>query len=195
MRGRGLTDDTIRSRRLGFRLHAEWVQGLSVPAMCVTIPWYVGGELWQVKVRQMWRYDDDTPKYKELCWPPKWGGPCGQPALYGADTLAGHDTAILCEGELDAAILHQEAGHLAAVCTLGSCAANPPVRALRYLLPLRRIILACDTDAPGRAAAERLKAEYSGLPFERAEVPAGKDATEFSQRGGNLREWVLSLLG
>src|SRR5262249_15134898 len=55
LRGRGLTDATIRSARLGYH-RAQWPRG-------IVVPWLDGDQLMLVKVRQP---DGKRPKYVEL---------------------------------------------------------------------------------------------------------------------------------
>jgi hypothetical protein len=139
--------------------------------------------LWQIKVRRA----TGEPKYVAVRG--------GHPVLYGADWLQGHAVLVLAEGEFDALLLWQEAGGLVDVATLGACSKRPGLRALPYLLPYGRILLAFDADAPDRRgvragdqAAERLAALSPRM--RRLAVPSGKDATEYHQRGGRLRDWV-----
>lgn len=203
---RGVRDETIRARGLGFASGAPVLlrQGpapwpsMMVPGPGVLIPWFVGGALWQVKVRLL-RPTDPKNKILHCRWmdhardvtcPP----PAAAPTLYGADTLRGHDVAILVEGELDAILLHQEVGDLVGVVTLGSAFYNLPARAIPHLLPLRRILVAYDTDTAGHEGAERMICRWPGLPLERIEVPirlpAGKDITDFHLSRGSLRDWI-----
>lgn len=188
LRKRGLNDDVIRAAELGFSLNEKWVCALRVYGLAILIPWRVAGQLWQIKARFLYSND---PKYKAITWGRPTGWPAGQAHLYGADTMAGRDIGFLVEGEFDALLLHQEAGDLAGVGTLGSCAAPFPARAARHLLPLQRIVVAYDADDAGRDGARRLQAQFRS--FERAEVPCGKDVGEFHQAGGSLRDWVRDI--
>jgi DNA primase len=183
---RGLTDDTIRRWRLGWRVDPRG------RATGVVLPWYVDGALWQVKTRRLrpdLPYDQaevvGDPKYLSLSG--------GHPLLYGADTLAGHPTAFLVEGEFDAILLHQAAGDLAGVVTLGGCNKRPGVGALTLLLPVARVLLAYDQDAEGAKGAERLA--FGSRRIRRVNVPAGKDVTDCWRRGGDLRAWATWTLG
>lgn len=64
----------------------------------------------------------------------------GKAALYGARTLAGHDVAVVTEGESDAMVLHQQAGDLVAVATMGSATAPLAGRWLWAFRDVRRIL-------------------------------------------------------
>lgn len=189
LRERGLRDETIRTWGLGYS-SAEWIAGLWVPAPCVVIPWWIGGALWQVKVRML-QPRAGGAKYLPVTWcdaGKRERLPAGQAHLFGADTLAGRASGVLVEGEFDCVLLAQEAGDLVGVATLGSCATSLPARAARYLLPLRRVLLAYDADEEGRRGARRQQTRFTS--FERIEVPTGKDVTEYHLAGGSVGEWV-----
>jgi hypothetical protein len=98
------------------------------------------------------------------------------------------------EGEFDALLTWQAAGDLVGVATLGSCAAQLPGRALRFLIRARRLLVAYDSDAAGQAGARRLMAASPGLPWVPVRLPA-KDVTTFHQAGGDIRAWVQDALG
>lgn len=208
LHGRGLTDDTIGLAGLGYLDGGLWDisarRGLWVPSPAIVIPWRANGALWQVKLRLLNPIklaNRDELRYLPLTWTDRARRethPAGQPHLYGANTLAGRDVAILCEGELDTVLLWQEVGDLVGVCTLGSCSASIPARAAAYLLPMRRIFVAYDTDEAGQKAARDLVKRYPGLPMEVVQVPIsssqGKDIGDFHRAGGSLRDWARYLL-
>lgn len=174
LNARGLTDATLVAWELGYSAGQE-IAGLWVPRGIV-IPWYAGGELWQVKIRRPM----DRPKYESIKG--------GHPLLYGADQLAGRDVAVLVEGEFDALLLWQEAGDLVGVATLGSCSKALTARAMSYLLPFKRLLVAYDVDIEGEEGAARLLALSARM--RRIRPLAGKDLTDFHTEGGNLRAWV-----
>jgi DNA primase len=181
--GRGLRDDTLRLWHLGYMPGgpAEWrmVGLLSVPCGIV-IPCEVGGAIWYVKTRR----ETGEPKYIMVKG--------SVPALFGADTLRGQSVGVLCEGEFDAMLLHQEAGDLAGVATLGSASASLDLSAWGdYLLPVARLLVAYDLDKAGKTGADKL----AGLTARarRVSVPAMpnvKDLTDFWKVGGKLRDWL-----
>lgn len=201
---RGIKEETARSWRLGYGPGHWWHEGLWVHKPSILIPWHVNGALWQVKMRQLEPIklpNGDEIRYLPLSWcekPRRETEPAGQPHLFGADKLGVAGTAIMAEGELDAILLDQEVGDLVPAITLGSCSASIPARAAQYLLPLRRILVAYDTDQPGRDGARSLVARYPGLPLEPVEVPIspphGKDIGDFLVAGGSIRDWIRYLL-
>jgi hypothetical protein len=143
----------------------------------IVLPWRVDGNVWQLKIR---RADGRHPKYTAIKG--------GHPLIFGAHTLAGHPVAVLTEGEFDAMLVHQEAGDLVGVATLGSASKSLSTRAVDYLLPITTLLAAYDMDAEGERGAARL----SGLSarVRRVRLPSGKDITELWTRGGSVRAWV-----
>ena len=142
----------------------------------IVIPCLVAGQIWYLKVRRA----TGQTKYSQVSG--------GQIALFGADTIANHDTVVVTEGEFDAMLLHQEAGDLVGVVTLGSAAARLPDAWVPYLLGVQRLLVAYDTDAAGAEGAAMWE---SVSPRAQRIVPlAGKDVTDFYLAGGDLRAWV-----
>ncbi len=187
---RGLADDTIRQFGLGYnpveRYDKAEAWGLTngrhirLPR-AVTIPGWVSGELWYVQLRLPPKVGRaGKPKYSLLSG--------SRPALFGADSLAEHDTAIVVEGEFDAILLSQEAGDLCAVVTMGSAVFHPSGRWLKELRQAKRVIACFDTDEAGRHASAAIADALHSV--EVARPPVGKDLTEAWQKGVNLREWV-----
>jgi DNA primase len=175
LKQRGITDETLRRWCLGFNPNDQKLCGLWVPRGIV-IPCLVAGRIWYLKVRRA----SGQIKYSQVIG--------GQIALFGADTIANHGTVVVTEGELDAMLLHQEAGNLVGVVTLGSAAARLPDAWVPYLLGVQRLLVAYDADtagAEGAAMWETISARALRL------VPlAGKDVTDLYLAGGNLRAWV-----
>ena len=172
---RGLAKDTVRKWRLGFNPRDQKISGLWVPRGIV-IPCLAAGQAWYLKVRRA----TDQVKYSQVSG--------GRIALFGADTIANHDTVVVTEGEFDALLLHQEAGDLVGVVTLGSASARLPEAWVPYLLGVHRLLVAYDTDAAGALGAARWKAIS---PHAQRLVPlAGKDVTDFHLAGGDIRAWV-----
>lgn len=184
---RDLTDVTIRRWRLGCNPAARWekpeVWGLDAEARKVwlprgvTIPCWVDGVLWYVKMRR----PAGRSKY--------WGIRGGKSALFGGDLLGGGPVVLLCEGEFDAMLLLQEAGDLVGVAALGGASKRIGARWIVKLLEARRILAAFDTDLAGEEGAARLLLQYERM--RRVHPLRGRDLTDFHQAGGNLRAWVV----
>jgi DNA primase len=179
---RCLYDSTLEYWQIGFQSWAGERNGLWVPRGIV-IPWIERDAVWALKVR----LTDDTqqgvtsaPKYAQVAG--------GRPALFGAHTLLGREAVVVTEGEFDAMLIHQHAGDLVGVVTLGSAAARVGWAWLREFLSVKVILAAQDADAAGGKAASWWQALSARV--HRVRVPMGKDVTEFAQRGGQVRDWV-----
>jgi DNA primase len=177
---RGLTDETILSARLGLIPGRpwEWLRLGNLTAPCgIAIPWFVGQELWAVKVRRA----AGLPKYTQIA-----GG--SAQGLYNATALEGHETVLFVEGEFDALLAEQECGGLVGVATLGSAAASLNPHWLPLLLHCKTILVAYDADEAGMKGAARLQALTKRARV--IQVPWGKDVTEFVLTGGSVTQWL-----
>ncbi len=112
LKRRDLSRDTIAQAKLGF-VHGhswEWQTIGHVNVPCgITIPWFIGKELWAVKVRR----SAGAPKYVQIA-----GGSAS--GLYNLTRMEGHTTVLFVEGEFDALLAQQKAAGLGEVVTLGS---------------------------------------------------------------------------
>jgi hypothetical protein len=142
----------------------------------IVIPCLAAGQTWYLKVRR----SSGQAKYSQVSG--------GQVALFGADTIGKHSTVVITEGEFDAMLLHQGAGDLVGVVTLGSAAARLPDAWVPYLLGVQRLLVAYDTDAAGAEGVARWESIASHA--QRLVPLAGKDVTDFYLAGGDLRAWV-----
>ncbi len=191
LRGRGLTDEAIRSARLG------WTPGVGIPIeggirywriAGVVIPWLDGDRLALVKIRRLG--DFKGAKYIEAYR--------DRPGIYPSPAvIKPGKPLILTEGEFDALLLGQALGDLAAVVTLGSASAAPEAGILGRMLTATPWFIATDSDCAGNKAA-------SGWPGRaiRVKPPVGKDWTDAAQYGVelghdgvNLRRWWIDRLG
>jgi DNA primase len=190
LNGRGLSDETLQRWQIGYvpGEPSEWrgIAGLRVPCG-ILIPGIVGGAVWYLKVRRAM----GKPKYLAV-------KSLAVPALFGADTLAGHTVAVMTEGEFDAMLLHQAAGDLCGVMTLGSQSAGLDVPTWAgYLLPIARLLVAYDVDTAGDTGAARVtritkRAQRVAVPVLRE---GDKDVSDYWKHGGDLRAWVSGLIG
>jgi DNA primase len=184
LRRRGLTDETILSARLGLIPGRPWewlrLGRLNVPCG-LSIPWFVGQELWAVKVRRA----AGLPKYMQIA-----GGSAH--GLYNAASLEGHETVLFVEGEFDALLAEQECHRLVGVATLGSASGTLNAHWLPLLLHSTTILVAYDADEAGMKGAVRLQALTKRARV--IQVPWGKDITEFVLKGGSVRQWLNEIL-
>jgi DNA primase len=180
LKQRGLTEETILRARLGYVPGRPWewlrIGKLTVPCG-ITIPWFVGQELWAVKVRRA----AGMPKYTQIA-----GG--GAHGLYNAANLEGHENVLFVEGEFDALLAEQECAGLVGVATLGSAASTLNPHWLPLLLHCKTILVAYDADEAGMKGAARLQALTKRARI--IQVPWGKDITEFVLKGGSVKQWL-----
>ncbi len=146
LRGRGLTDETVR------RAHLGWTPGVSVLAKDgityfrvagIVIPWMDGERLAKVNVRQL---DQRKTKYMAIYH--------DQPSIYSiGEPIVSTKPLVITEGELDACLLTQALGTLAVVATFGSAAIRPEGATKLAMLPAPVWYLGHDADDAGDKAA------------------------------------------
>jgi hypothetical protein len=184
LRGRGLTEDTIRAARLGFVVHAwKWenkCSSLCVPA--VTIPWFDRGAVPRVKIR---RLDSDDDKCRSL-------GPSKPPLLFPDVHIAAGSNVIIVEGEFDALLLGQALEGIATVATLGAAQAEPNAAILDRLIAAKAIFAAQDADEAGDKAAAKWTALRRSII--RVRPPVGKDWGDVHARHIDIRRWWIDRL-
>jgi DNA primase len=187
LHARGLSDATLQAWQVGYQPVTEhtpaaaWgLHGKSVQIeRGIVLPWWLGGELWQIKIRRA--TSARRQKYTQIRG--------GHPSLYGAHTLT-FPVAFLVEGEFDCMLLHQEAGFIVGVATLGSASAKLlDLRAVAALLPVQRILVALDRDHAGRDGMAKL--ETLSARCGRASIAAPhEDLTDMWTGGYRLRDWA-----
>jgi hypothetical protein len=181
---RCLSPETVRAARLG------WTPGVTLPkadgtgfrALGVVIPWFCGGHLALVKVRQP---DGRRPKYAEA-----FRDPARLVCFPSPDAIRAGRPMIVVEGEFDALALGDALGDLAAVVTLGSASARPEPAVLRTLLAAAPWFVATDADKAGDVAAGHWPAWARRV---RPPEPY-KDWTEAKADGMDLRRWWSAVL-
>jgi DNA primase len=150
LRGRGLTDETIKERGLGYALNAM------VPTKDddrrflfsgIVIPWRDGTRLTRIKIR---RLDDGKPRYAEAY--------SDRPLIFpGPTAVRPGKPLIVCEGEFDCLLLGQQLPE-ASVITLGSASARTDPAVLSRMLSAPRWFVALDADKAGDSAASKFPA-------------------------------------
>ncbi|MBN1815049.1 MAG: hypothetical protein JXA14_24660 [Anaerolineae bacterium] len=174
--GRGIVEETARAWRLGYNPCRGVLCGLEIPRGIV-IPCFIDGAVQYIKVRRPVP-PLPGPKYQQVKG--------SRSALFGLDHLAGRRVIVICEGELDAVLLWQEAGDLVDVVALGSKGARPALPWLAYLVGASRWLVALDRDADDAAD---WWGEFSSR-VRRVRPLQGNDLTDFYHEGGDLRAWV-----
>jgi DNA primase len=190
LNGRGLNDDTLHNPffRIGYspgiKINNIWIErGIVLPCFTVKSDLKIDF-IHYIKIRR----PSNKPKYKKLA-----GGGCSLSGLYGAQNLLGPDIIFFTEGEFDTLLLHQEAGDLLGVATLGGAPEKYKFgRFGKFIGAAKTIIVAYDMDPAGKKGQEY----WQGLS-ERVKViriPTGNDITDYWISGGNLREWIFNIL-
>jgi DNA primase len=178
LNARGITDKVIDLWQLGYSagqyIAGIWVErGITIPCMdCDTVVRYI-------KIRR----PAGDPKYRKLKG--------SQSGVFGLHNVLSANTVILTEGEFDAMLLdhaiweNSEIG----VATFGSSTDRlDPVTYGWAFQRAQRIIAAYDIDAAGLSGQTALSL-ISGK-VTRAEIPQGKDITDYWKAGGDLAAWV-----
>jgi hypothetical protein len=175
LRGRGLSDDTIRTAGLGYDIREN----------CILIPEYEDSAL--VRVHRRFMSPNAPERYKCI------GG--SKITLYQGHLIQNGKPVILVFGEFDALIGQQVAGERATFVTLGGDSNHLPRRWREKLANVELFILCHDNDKSGEYIAGT-KGAHLGLPEPTlvTSVPIAKDLNEFSTNGGNVWAWVTEVL-
>jgi DNA primase len=190
---RGLTEETIRTHRLGFQAADRWespghwglepeikdnglAKKLWVPKGLI-IPHFEGEHLFRMRIRR-----------------PRTAGAPRYYLLRGSDTQAmvwspSHQVMVVVESELDGLLLQQEVGALAGVVALGNAQARPDEESARLLRQSKLILVALDNDGAGARETWRWWTKH--FPQARRWPPIdGKDPGEMWQAGVGLKDWT-----
>lgn len=210
LRGRGLRDAAIRAARLGFVDRSDRsgpIDGLGRgegPGRItlwrgVTIPWPGPGGAWVgLNVRHLGDpVDGPVPPMPDGAPRPKYRAAAGSRRgfLYPSPAVGTGLPLVLVEGEFDALLAGQELRGRAEVRTVGSASTGRLERETWSALADPGVILvATDNDPAGIDAALALVSAL-GRRARWAEIPAGKDLSEFHAAGGDLRSWLDGILG
>lgn len=201
LQARGIRPETARAQRLGhnpgekgrdiYRPRETWglpeeisprtnkpkklwvPQGLIIP---LTDP---DGRVLRVRIRR----DEGEPRYYVL--------PGSSMAPLVLDTA--RRVAVVVESELDAILIHQEAGDLVNAIALGNSSRKPTASAHRLLQNCGRILCAFDCDDAGATALAWWMDHYPQAAPLFAPAPH-KDAGELAASGGSVRSWVKEFL-
>jgi hypothetical protein len=189
LRGRGLTDNTIRYAMLGYHPHEEYGAahqwGRSVKLwQGIVIPWVYEGAIWRLTIRDE-RVVSGTGRYRQV------GG--GSNGLYLADSLRLHHSAVVVtEGEFDALSVAQACGKRVAVVATGTTQGGHTPRWLGLLERKERVLIAFDGEEKGDRAANWWLARLSNAQRLR---PLWGDANQMLQDGADLTEWIANAGG
>jgi hypothetical protein len=101
--------------------------------------------------------------------------------------------SVLVESELDALLLHQEAGDLVNVISLGNAQTRPDLGAAEFLNQSQLILVALDADQAGATESWRWWKEHYRQAHRWPPV-VGKDPGDMWAEGVNLRTWIEAAL-
>ncbi len=172
--GRGLRPATWQAWRLGFHLAWQPVRREALPA--ITLPWFGADGL--IQAVQYRYFGPGIARHERFGQ--KAGG---QRSLFGLPRLAGWQTLIITEGELNAISCWQVAHDWADVLSIGSQESARQARVSealqRAVLPYRQVMVWLDERELALAVTDRI------APFNGAAVwsQTGLDANDLLQRG------------
>ncbi|MBF0507831.1 MAG: hypothetical protein HQK57_02770 [Deltaproteobacteria bacterium] len=206
LKDRGINEDSAKNLGLGFnpsteyRPREDWglepklkndgrLTKLCIPAGLV-IPVYRHMEGQRYIVHFKIRRDEATGSYKKY-WEVNPPGQIGSMLLQGDGNLP----TIIVESELDAVLIHQEAGDLVHCVALGGVKHHPDKETFSLIQRAPIALIAFDSDSAGAPAAwtgwvATLPNRYRLVMPTKSDGGRFKDPTEYHQAGGNLRTWV-----
>lgn len=189
LHARGLQDNTIRSARLGLIPQDYWprreVWGLKkeeqkdklwIPRGLLIPIIDRDGNILRLEVR---RFGQDDHRYHVLN-----GSWMGSLVLGELRT-----PLIICETDLDAWLINQEAGDLITAASLNGAGSKPDRYFATYLITAPTILVSLDSDTAGKKASEWWEKTFPNS--KRWPVPWSKDpADAFGQAPGLIRRWI-----
>ena len=200
LKTRGISEATARN--LGIRSAQHFIQSAGAVVDCVVFPYLNKGQQYAAKIRATGSKGFSSH---------------GAPAsLWNLQNVEPGDWLIICEGEIDAATL-VEAGYTGAtsipsgaVLKVADTGINPEEDGkFRFVCDAKekidaaaRVVICCDADAPGQAAAEEIARRIGKDRVWIVDYPEGcKDANEVWIKHGqqgiddlitNCRPWPIS---
>ena len=193
LRKRGLCMETIKKARLGWIPEDHWIhrsqwglrqevkengqkKKLWIPRGLTISAFDHDGRIMRLKVR---RFGDQKPRYYTF------PGSCISPLILGQIGKP----IIVCESELDAWLIHQQAADIITVASLGSAGAKPDMNLALHLITAKRILIALDADSAGRNASQWWIKNFAKAKH--WPVPWGKDIGEaFGAQPELIRYWI-----
>jgi hypothetical protein len=136
----------------------------------------------KLKIRRKdWHQNDSLPKYVEI------SGSQSCPSIYGNISLK---VAFVCESELDAILIQQEASDICFCIALGGAGKKPDAQTHELIKNSDMILWSLDNDEAGKKVAPWWRETYHNLKF--WPVPIGKSPGDaFKDHNLNLRDWLI----
>lgn len=199
LHGRGFASETIRAAGLGYNpgdsheSPAKWglesrqdLKAVWLPGPGIVIPWLIGGDYWRVNIRllQPRLIKDDAGKETRVAkiGPAGWAN-----GFFAADSVNPGQPVILCEGELDALTITQEAGNLIAAAATGGTEMSRRDKWIARLAAAPLVLVAFDAESAGDKAA---RFWLKTLPHARRWRPLAKDVNDMHRAGLGIRSWI-----
>lgn len=193
---RGIKDETIKKFRLGWNetdiygIRTKWglkeiikengmKKKLWIPGGLVIPTFDEAGKICRIRVRRS-NPNDNFGRYVVL------SGSSMKPMVIGNKKIF-----AIVESELDAMLLHQEAGDYLSVMALGSVHYKPDENMTERLRKAPLILVCLDNDEAGARVTENFWIKQ----FKNAKkwpVVNGKDPSDAYSNGVNIRDWILS---
>ena len=150
----------------------------------LTIPWIIGSDVVKLRIRR-----PDPVKFG-----PRYYMVPGSASVTtlirpkSAVQVVRREVYVIVESELDAIMIHEQAGDVCGAVALGSNSAHPDVESTKILKGATVILNALDFDDAG--SSQRKWWEKHFAQSKRWPVPKGKDPGDAYKAGVNIREWV-----
>jgi DNA primase len=131
--------------------------------------------------KRLWvrRFDESGPKYYVIPSSTK------DPLILGRPG----QSVVLCETDLDAHLIRQEAGDLITAASLGTSGGHPNVELMSHLVTAPNILISLDTDEAGRKATGKWLETFPNA--KNWPVPWSKDPGEaFGAASALVRAWI-----
>ncbi|GAB6059339.1 DNA polymerase [Desulfonatronum parangueonense] len=187
---RGINEQTAKLFKIGINcknntrfFNYESVENSQVLEPGIIIPYFRDNQLYHVQVRHF--FEEDGKKYSNL------SGGNAHPYLL-PNNNASLNKFMIVESALDAIMMYQHAGDLIRPIALGSTN-NLIDKHVHDLLKNSDLVLLClDNDEPGQQAAQ-----FHAKVYDQSRIiipPFGKDPGDYFSMGGNIRDWVQSIL-
>lgn len=202
---RGLRDDILRAKRLGYwplakngrwqqypfeqwgltqemLTPAQWERGCIYVPDGLLIPWFAGGQLWKLTVKRPFARAKDEMAYGQVTG--------SRECLYNADLLSAERPAMMEESVLCALSVEQEAGDLVApIATDGVTRTRQERWIARLCLP--PIVLQSFDQGDENGAGDAAAQWWCGvLPNCVRWTPFAHDPNDMLRAGMDLRKWV-----
>ena len=194
---RGFRPDVIRWSRMGYvtgwtkHKYSDW--GLlapagkedlfRVPGPALVIPGFLpDGRICRIKLRKL-KPDNYGKHYR-------FPGSSQNHVLAGD---GGMRPLVIAEAEICATLIFQECGDFADAMSMSGMSSHLDPHAVELVRRAPLVLEALDADEGGDKCRAQLRRAGVGN-LQHLPIPAGKDPTEYSQQGGNLRKWVAGAL-